>query len=90
MVQQVHPGGVAASDGRLRPGHVILMVGRVNFDRINHEEAVRVLQMAQGETEFVVMQVGGGDATSGDQADDDLDEVCPWDSIKVAPWEDSS
>ncbi|KAK7122449.1 hypothetical protein R3I94_019536 [Phoxinus phoxinus] len=46
FIKRVLPGGVAAQDGRLRAGDLILDVNNMNLGGVTNEKAVEVLRMA--------------------------------------------
>ncbi|XP_076440224.1 multiple PDZ domain protein-like isoform X11 [Babylonia areolata] len=52
-VQDIQPAGIAAKDGRLREGDQLLAIDGQPLD-ISHQEAIHILQSAQGPVEIVV------------------------------------
>ncbi|KAK6188757.1 hypothetical protein SNE40_004870 [Patella caerulea] len=53
FVQDIQPGGIAAKDGRLQERDQILAIDGQPLD-ISHQEAIRILQSAQGLVDLVV------------------------------------
>ncbi|XP_056124810.1 syntaxin-binding protein 4 isoform X1 [Rhinichthys klamathensis goyatoka] len=57
FIKRVLPGGVAAQDGRLRAGDLILDVNNMNLGGVTNEKAVEVLRMASSSNHMSLLIV---------------------------------
>nr|XP_021328247.1 syntaxin-binding protein 4 isoform X2 [Danio rerio]XP_021328248.1 syntaxin-binding protein 4 isoform X2 [Danio rerio]XP_021328249.1 syntaxin-binding protein 4 isoform X2 [Danio rerio] len=57
FIKRILPGGVAAQDGRLRPGDLILDVNNMNLRGVTNEKAVEVLRMASATNHMSLLVV---------------------------------
>ncbi|XP_052467681.1 syntaxin-binding protein 4-like isoform X1 [Carassius gibelio] len=57
FIKRILPGGVAAQDGRLRAGDLILDVNNMNLGGVTNEKAVEVLRMASASNHMSLLIV---------------------------------
>ncbi|XP_061540578.1 inaD-like protein isoform X3 [Phycodurus eques] len=75
VILEVHEGGAAAEDGRLRPGDQILEVDGADLRRASHEEAVSALRRPSPKASVKVLRHGGRPGSAAKTSGGRLDVV---------------